>query len=155
MRAAVGAGRSRILRQLFTESLVIAVTGSAIGLFIAWRGTALLLNFLPEYSIPQESVVGINVPVLLFSIALAGATAIPLRPPARASDFASDISQLLQGGTRRMSGDKRGRRTHNTMIAAQVALTVLLLPRPAPPPKDFSACFMSISDTTRSASSWS
>ena len=127
VRAAVGAGRSRILRQLFTESLVIAGAGSAIGLFIAWRGTSLLIKFLPEYSIPQESVVGINIPVLLFSIALACATAIlsGLWPALQISR--PDISQLLQGGTRRMSGDKRGRRTHNTMIAAQVALTVLLL----------------------------
>jgi putative ABC transport system permease protein len=127
VRAAVGAGRSCILRQLFTESLVIAVVGSAIGLFIAWRGTALLLNFLPEYSIPQESVVGINILVLLFSIALACAAAIlaGLWPALQVSR--PDISQLLQGGTRRISGDVRGRRTHNAMIAAQVALTVLLL----------------------------
>lgn len=60
VRAAVGAGRSRILRQLFTESLVIAAAGSAIGLFIAWRGLPLLLNFLPKYSFPQESVVRMN-----------------------------------------------------------------------------------------------
>ncbi len=127
VRAAVGAGRSRILRQLFTESLVIAVAGSAIGLFIAWRGMALILNFLPEYSIPQESIVRINLPVLLFSIALACAAAIlsGLWPALQVSR--PNLSQLLQGGTRRMSGDKRGRRTHNTMIAAQVALTVLLL----------------------------
>ena len=127
VRAAVGAGRSRILRQLFTESLVIAVAGSAIGLFVAWRGTALLLNFLPEYSIPQESVVGLNIRVLLFSIALACAAAIlsGLWPALQVSR--PNISQLLQGGTRRISGDVRARRTHNTMIAAQVALTVLLL----------------------------
>ncbi len=127
VRAAVGAGRSRILRQLFTESLVIAAAGSAIGLFIAWRGTALMLNFLPKYSIPQESVVGINVPVLLFSIALACGAAIlaSLWPALQVSR--PNISQLLQGGTRRIASDLRGRRTHNAMIAAQVALTVLLL----------------------------
>jgi putative ABC transport system permease protein len=127
VRAAVGAGRSRILRQLFTESLVIAVAGSAIGLFIAWRGTAMLINFLPDFSVPQESVVGINIPVLLFSIALGCAAAIlsGLWPALQVSR--PDISQLLQGGTRRIAGDMRGRQTHNTMIAAQVALTVLLL----------------------------
>jgi predicted permease len=127
VRAAVGAGRSRILRQLFTESLVIAVAGSAIGLFIAWRGTAMLSNFLPDFSVPQESVVGINIPVLLFSIALGCAAAIlsGLWPALQVSR--PDISQLLQGGTRRIAGDMRGRQTHNTMIAAQVALTVLLL----------------------------
>jgi predicted permease len=127
VRAAVGAGRSRILRQLFTESLAIAVAGSAIGLFVAWRGMALILNFLPSHTIPQESVVRINLPVLLFSIALACAAAIlsGLWPALQVSR--PNLSQLLQGGTRRISGDKRGRRTHKVMIAAQVALTVLLL----------------------------
>ncbi|HEX4380453.1 MAG TPA: ABC transporter permease, partial [Candidatus Acidoferrum sp.] len=127
VRAAVGAGRSRILRQLFTESLAIAVAGSTIGLFIAWRGMALILAFLPPYSIPQESVVGINLPVLFFSIALACAAAIlsGLWPALQVSR--PNLSQLLQGGTRRITGDVRGRRTHNMMIAAQVALTVLLL----------------------------
>jgi predicted permease len=127
VRAAIGAGRSRILRQLFIESLVIALAGSVLGLFIAWRGTALFLNFLPPFSIPLESVVRINVPVLLFSIALAAAAAIlsGLWPALQVSR--PNLSQLLQGGTRRIAGDVRGRRAHGAMIATQVALTVLLL----------------------------
>jgi putative ABC transport system permease protein len=127
VRAAVGAGRSRILRQLLTESLVIAASGTAIGLFIAWRGLALILNFLPEYSLPQESVVRTNIPVLLFSVALAcGATiAFGLWPALQISR--PNLSQLLQSGTRRAFGNLRAHRTHNAMVAAQVALTVLLL----------------------------
>ena len=127
VRAAIGAGRSRILRQLFIESLVIALAGSVLGLFIAWRGTALFLNFLPPFSTPQESVVRINIPVLLFSIALTCAAAIlsGLWPALQVSR--PNLSELLQGGTRRIAGDVRGRRAHGAMIAAQVALTVLLL----------------------------
>ena len=126
VRAAVGAARTRILRQLLTESLVIAVSGTAIGLFIAWRTLALVLNFLPKYSFPAESVVRINLPVLIFSVILATATAIlsGLWPALQFSR--PNLSQLLQG-TRRIGGDVRGRRTHAAMVAAQVALTVLLL----------------------------
>jgi predicted permease len=127
VRAAVGAGRSRILRQLLTESLVIAASGTAVGLFIAWRGLALILSFLPQYSIPQESVVRINIPVLLFSVALACAATIAfgLWPALQVSR--PNLSQLLQSGARRAFGNLRARRTHNAMVAAQVALTVLLL----------------------------
>ena len=126
VRAAVGAARTRILRQLLTESLVIAVSGTAIGLFIAWRTLALVLNFLPKYSFPAESVVRINLPVLIFSVILATATAIlsGLWPALQFSR--PNLSQLLQD-TRRIGGDVRGRRTHAAMVAAQVALTVLLL----------------------------
>jgi putative ABC transport system permease protein len=127
VRVAVGAGRSRILRQLLTESLVLAASGTAIGLFIAWRGLALILSFLPPYSIPQESVVRINIPVLLFSVALACAATIAfgLWPALQISR--PNLSQLLQSGARRAFGNLRARRTHNAMVAAQVALTVLLL----------------------------
>jgi predicted permease len=127
VRAAVGAGRSRILGQLLTESLVIAASGTVIGFFIAWRGLALILTFLPQHSIPQESVVRINIPVLLFSVALACASTIAfgLWPALQISR--PNLSQLLHSGARRAFGNLRAGRTHNAMVAAQVALTVLLL----------------------------
>ncbi|MBV9885588.1 MAG: ABC transporter permease, partial [Acidobacteria bacterium] len=71
VRSAVGAGRARILRQLLTESFVIAGAGSALGLLIAWRSVALIVAFLPNESFPPESIIGVNVPVALFSVALA------------------------------------------------------------------------------------
>jgi len=88
---------------------------------------ALLVNLFPQYSFPQESDVRINLPVLLFSIGLACVSAIlaGLWPALQVSR--PNISELLQSGTRRISGDLRGRRAHYAMIAAQVALTVLLL----------------------------
>jgi len=127
VRAAVGAARSRILRQLLSESLVIAVPGAAIGLFIAWRGLLFIRNFLAEDSIPGEFNVRINIPVLLFSVALACASTIifGLWPALQISR--PNLSQLLQNGARRVFGDIRARRTHHAMVAAQVALTVLLL----------------------------
>lgn len=76
VRAAVGAGRLRIVRQLLTESLAIATAGTAIGILFAWRGLSLITAFLPQGSFPSESVIRMNVPVLLFSIGLAFATTI-------------------------------------------------------------------------------
>ena len=127
VRSAVGADRSRILRQLLTECFVIAAAGSAIGLLFAWRGLALMVAFLPEYSFPTESIIHINIPVVLFSIALAfGITILSgLWPALQISR--PNLAQLLQNGMRRIAGGTRARRTHSIMVGAQVALTLLLL----------------------------
>ena len=67
VRAALGAARGRIVRQLLTESLAIAVAGGALGVLIAWRSLALIAAWLPTDSFPAESVIEMNLPVLLFS----------------------------------------------------------------------------------------
>jgi predicted permease len=127
VRSAVGAGRVRILRQLITESLAIATASSILGLFIAWRGLALIVSFLPEGSFPSESVIRINIPVVLFSIGLVLATTVVfgLWPALQVSR--PNLAHLLQSGTRRVIGSIRARRMHGVMVASQVALTVLML----------------------------
>jgi predicted permease len=127
VRAAIGAGRLRMIRQLLTESLGIATAGAALGVLLAWKGLALIAARLPEFSFPAESVIKMNVPVLLFSVALAFATAIVfgLWPALQLSR--PDIARLMQTSTRRVAGSGRARRTHSAMVGAQVALTLLLL----------------------------
>ena len=127
VRAAVGAGRWRMIRQLLTESLGIATTGALLGLLLAWKGLALMVANLPQYSIPAEAVIRMNVPVLVFSVALAFATAVVfgLWPALQLSR--PDVARLMQSSTRRVSGSVRARRSHGAMVAAQVALTLLML----------------------------
>ena len=127
IRAAVGAGRPRIIRQLLTESLTIALSGTLLGVLLAWKSLALIIAFLPQGSFPAESVIKMNIPVLLFSVGLAFATAIifGLSPALQLSR--PDIARLMQGSGRRIMGSANAKRTHSAMIAAQVALTVLLL----------------------------
>ena len=127
VRAAVGADRMRMIRQLLTESLGIATTGAALGVLLAWGGLSLLAARLPENSFPAESVIKMNLPVLLFSVALAFATAIVfgLWPALQLSR--PDIARLMQTSSRRVAGSVGARRGHSAMVAAQVALTLLML----------------------------
>jgi predicted permease len=127
VRAAIGADRLRMIRQLLTESLGIATTGAVLGVLLAWRGLSFLAARLPENSFPAESVIRMNVPVLLFSVALAFVTAIVfgLWPALQLSR--PEIARLMQTSSRRVAGSAGARRSHSAMVAAQVALTLLML----------------------------
>jgi predicted permease len=127
VRAAIGAGRLRMIRQLLTEALGIATAGAVLGVLLAWKGLALIARSLPEFSFPAESVIKMNLPVLLFSVALAFTTAIVfgLWPALQLSR--PEIARLMQSSTRRVAGSVGARRSHGAMVAAQVALTLLML----------------------------
>ncbi|HEX8881764.1 MAG TPA: ADOP family duplicated permease, partial [Candidatus Acidoferrum sp.] len=127
VRAAVGAGRMRMIRQLLTESLGIATAGTVLGVLLAWKGLVLIAANLPEYSFPAESVIKMNVPVLLFSVALAFVTAIVfgLWPALQLSR--PELARLMQSGSRRVAGSVGARRSHGALVTVQVALTLLML----------------------------
>jgi len=137
VRAAVGAGRMRMIRQLLTESVSIASSGALLGVLLAWRGLSLLAARLPENSFPAESVIKMNVPVLLFSIGLAFVTSIVfgLWPALQLSR--PQIARLVQSSSRRVAGSLGARRSHAALVAAQVALTLLMLTAAAAAGKGF------------------
>lgn len=127
VRAAVGAACRRILRQLLTESLVLAVTGTAFGVVLAFALLRLILAVMPKYSFAPEVSIQINLPVLLFSAAIALGTSIlfGLLPALRLSR--PQIAPSMLGGTRKVAGSVQSRRTHNVLIASQIALTLTLV----------------------------
>ncbi|MBI2690292.1 MAG: ABC transporter permease [Acidobacteria bacterium] len=127
VRSALGAGRGRIIRQLLTESLVIATAGAALGVLIAWKSLALLIAWIPANSYPAESVIEMNLPVLLFSVVLAAATAIVFGISPALQLSRPDVGRVMQSSTRRIMGSAHGKRTHRVLVAAQVALTLLML----------------------------
>ena len=85
-----------MIRQLLTESLAIAVAGTLLGVLLAWKSLAFIVAWLPQYTFPAESVIKMNVPVLLFSVALACATTMVfgLSPALQLSR--PDIARLMQ-----------------------------------------------------------
>jgi predicted permease len=127
VRSAIGAERSRILRQLLTEALMLSFTGAVIGVALANSLVKLIVNWLPEFSFPHEAAISINLPVLYFSVGLALLTGIVfgISPALRAAR--PDIAQVMHSTTRKMTAGLHGRRTHSVLIAGQIALTLLLL----------------------------
>jgi predicted permease len=125
-RLAIGASRLRVVRQLLTESVILAVTGGILGMAFAYAAIHLIIRLLPEYSIPHEVVIRLNVPVLLFSTAVSVIVGI-LAGLSPALQFSSPhLSQMVQSSSAR-STTSGGARTRSALIAAQIALTVLML----------------------------
>ena len=127
VRAAIGASRSRIIRQLLTEALLLSVTGAALGLALAYWMVSFIAANLPEFSFPHEAAIQINVPVLVFCIVVAVGTGVlfGLWPAWQLSR--PEVSQVMKSNTRKTTGDVRGRRTHAVLIGGQIALTLLML----------------------------
>ena len=127
IRSAIGASRWRIQRQLLTEALALSLLGALGGVALAFGLLPLLVRWLPEYSFPHEAVIGINFAVLGFSVALAIASGV-VSGLAPAFQFSKpQVAQLMTSSSRRVAGGGRGKRTHNLLVAGQIALTLLLL----------------------------
>lgn len=127
VRSAVGASQSRIIRQLLTEALLLSVTGAGLGLVLAYRIVAIIVANLPEYSFPHEASIHVNLPVLIFCIAVAVGTGIlfGLWPALQLSR--PQVGEIMKANARKTTGDVRGRRTHAILIGGQVALTLLMM----------------------------
>jgi predicted permease len=127
IRAAIGASRWRIQRQLLSEALTLSLAGAAGGVLLAYRLLPLLVSWLPEYSVPHEAAISLNLPVLGFSIVIAILTGV-LSGLAPAFQFSRpEVAQLMQSSSRRTTGGVRGKRTHSLLVAGQIALTLLML----------------------------
>jgi predicted permease len=124
VRAALGASRGRLTRQLLVESLLLAFAGAALGVALGYWGLPAVLRLLPPGSVPVGNLLAtpVNVPVLLFSAGLATASALVsgLSP-------ALSFSRPRLKATARTTAGVQGRRAHHLLLAAQVAVTVLLL----------------------------
>jgi predicted permease len=127
VRTAIGAERGRIIRQLLTDSLLLAVIGAALGVLTSYAALVLIRNLLSHSMFASEAVIRINFTVLFFSLAVAMGTGVlfGLWPALQLSR--THIGVVMQSGARTVAGSIRGRRSHNMLLASQVALTLLLL----------------------------
>jgi putative ABC transport system permease protein len=126
IRTALGARRSRLVRQLLTESALLAIGGGALGIGVAWWGLRTLLGASAAV-LPRSDSIGIHGGVLLFAVVVSLATGfgVGLVPAIRASR--PDLREDLSDAAGRSSASAARHRTLETLIAAEIALSVVLL----------------------------
>ena len=126
VRAALGAGRFRLVRQLLSESFVLALCGGAGGVLLAYWLIRLLIRVAPN-DIPRVEDVGLNVTVLLFSLVITLLTVLVFGLVPALTTSRLNLNQALNEGSSRMSGERSGLRTRSAMVICEVAVTVVLL----------------------------
>jgi predicted permease len=126
IRAAMGAGRSRLIRQLLTECLLLAAAGGAGGVLIALWGANLLAMGLPPTHLPMGLQLRVDLPVLAFTLVLSIATGIifGLAPAWRSSR--ADLNRSLKDGGR-TSGMSSGHRVRDLLVVSEMVLATVLL----------------------------
>jgi predicted permease len=124
VRAALGAGRGRLLRHLLTESLVLAGAGGVLGVMLAAWGIPALLALAPV-AIPIPERVGINMTVLVFALAASAAAGLAFGLVPGLAVLHRDLLPALKQGERATGGGRQ--RLRSVMVSAQAALAVVLL----------------------------
>jgi putative ABC transport system permease protein len=126
IRAALGAGRGRLLRQLLSESLLLALAGCAAGLLLAYWGITAIIALSPG-NIPRLELVKLDYATLLFAAALSTATAL-LFGLAPALQFSRpELQHSLKEAALTASGRPVRRRLRGALVVAEVALSLVLL----------------------------
>lgn len=126
IRAAVGADRSTLMRQLLTESVLVAVVGGGLGVLLAFWGVDLILALDPG-EVPRVAPVGVDRRVLGFAMALSVATGVlfGLVPAWRASK--PDLQHTLKESSRGTTGDGHSHYARSGLVLAEVSISLVLL----------------------------
>ncbi len=126
VRASLGAGRWAVVRQLLTESMILAFAGAVFGCLFAWGGLKVLTAALPKFTFPDEAVISLNVRVLAATVAVTFLTAVIFGLAPALGSFTRNLSEPLKAGGRGNSGFRRGR-LRNVLVIGEVALSLVLL----------------------------
>jgi predicted permease len=124
IRAALGANHMRVIRQLLTESILLAAAGGALGLLLAWWGTKVMLASLPG-ALPRANEVSLDSHVLLFTVALSllAGVIFGLAPALKTSRV--DLHEILKESGRGSSGARH--RLQGVFVVVEVAMALVLL----------------------------
>jgi putative ABC transport system permease protein len=126
IRTAIGAGRARVLRQFFVESLLLGAIGCAAGLLVARGLIAIMLRVLP-LAVPRLSETTIDARVLAFALVVCVATTFVFALVPAIAMWRTNVNETLKDGARSASSSVRSVHVRNALVAIEIALTVVLL----------------------------
>jgi putative ABC transport system permease protein len=126
IRAALGAGRLRLIRQFLTESVILSLMGGAAGLLLAKLGLDLLLS-LASTSLPRANEIGLDLQTLAFTFSLSLLTGIGFGIAPALQVSRADVHETLKEGGGRAMSAAGGARLRNALVVAEVALSLIML----------------------------
>ena len=127
VRAALGATRWRLARQLVIENVVMSACGGIVGVGVGYAMLKWILSLIPPYALPPALEIGMDTSVLLFTLTAAIVTGVLFgAAPATQATNPSLVSALKEGGHGTTAG-RRGRRLRSVLVVAQIALAFVLL----------------------------
>jgi putative ABC transport system permease protein len=127
IRAALGAGRWRVIRQLLVESFLLAISGAILGGLFAWGGLKGLVALIPPRIIPAEAVIHLNLPVLAFTLGSAVLTAIVFGLAPALQVVRRDLNDPLRDSGKGTSGGSAHGRLRSAVVILEVAVSLTLL----------------------------
>ncbi len=127
VRAAIGAGRWRLMRQFLIESVLLSAVGGLIGVGVGYAAMRWIKSLLPPFALPAEVDVRMNMQVLLFALAASIVTGVlfGLAPAVQAAR--SNLAEAMKEGGAGTTPSGSGRQVRNALVVAEIALAFVLL----------------------------
>ena len=126
VRAALGAGRGRLIRQFLAESFMLSLAGGVLGILLAFWSAKILSTILPG-NLPRQQGISINTSVLLFALAAIVAVAVSLGFFAAWRAGTGDLLEALSAGSRTYSGGGASHRMRGFLVVGEIAITLVIL----------------------------